>query len=215
MALDPLQMHIARIALALPEARTLALAGGGAMIVHGFVDRATKDIDLFTEMDAGEALTVAAALRTALMTAGFLIEQAAKPPHENRFIVIESASGHVVQVEIFPDGGRLHPRVVMDIGPVLHHDDLAADKTLALWARAEPRDFVDVVALREKYGGRRLLELAAEKDRGFTVPTFVDALRTIRRITPNRWQAAGVSAEQAAGIERTVETWCAELGDRS
>ena len=73
MALDPLQVYIARIALALalPEARTLALAGGGAMIVHGFVDRATKDIDLFTETDAGEALTVAAALRTALMTAGF------------------------------------------------------------------------------------------------------------------------------------------------
>jgi len=49
MALDPLQVHVARIALALPEARTLALAGGGAMIVHGFADRATKDIDLFTK----------------------------------------------------------------------------------------------------------------------------------------------------------------------
>jgi hypothetical protein len=72
-----------------------------------------------------------------------------------------------------------------------------------------------VVALREKYGGRRLLELAAEKDRGFTVPTFVDALRMIRRITANRWKAAGISAEQAAGIERTVENWCAELVDRS
>jgi hypothetical protein len=118
-------------------------------------------------------------------------------------------------VEIFPDGGRLQPRVVMDIGLVLHHDDIAADKTLALWARAEPRDFVDVVALREKYGGRRLLELAAEKDRGFTVPTFVYALRMIRRITANRWKAAGISAEQAAGIERTVENWCAELVDRS
>jgi hypothetical protein len=215
MALDPLQVHIARIALALPEARTLALAGGGAMIVHGFVDRATKDIDLFTEMDAGEALTVAAALRTALTTAGFLVQQATKPPHENRFIALEPTSGHAIQVEIFPDGGRLRPRVVMDIGPVLHHDDITADKTLALWARAEPRDFVDVVALREKYGGRRLLELAAEKDRGFTVPTFVDALRMIRRITPNRWKAAGISTERAAEIERIVENWCAELIDRS
>lgn len=215
MALDPLQVHIARIALALPEARTLALAGGGAMIVHGFVDRVTKDIDLFTEMDAGEASAVAAALRTTLMTAGFAIQKAAKPPHENRFVVFEPTSGHAVQVEIFPDGGRLQPRVVMDIGPVLHHDDIAADKTLALWARAEPRDFVDVAALREKYGGRRLLELAAEKDRGFTVSTFVDALRMIRRITSERWKAAGVSADQAARIERTVQGWCAELVDRS
>lgn len=181
--------------------------------MHGFVDRATKDIDLFTEVDTEEALTVAAALRTALMTTGFEIQEAAKPPHENRFVAFDPTSGHAVQVEIFPDGGRLQPRVVMDIGPVLHHDDIAADKTLALWARAEPRDFVDVVALREKYGGRRLLELAAEKDHGFTVPTFIDALRAIRRITLQRWEAAGVSAEQAARIEHTVEYWLTELID--
>src|SRR6266542_4370786 len=49
--LDPLQERIARTALALPEARTLALPGGGAMIAHGFVTRETKDIDLFTEID--------------------------------------------------------------------------------------------------------------------------------------------------------------------
>jgi hypothetical protein len=56
MPLDPLQERIARTALALPEARTLALAGGGAMIVHGFVARQTKDIDLFTEIDDAEAV---------------------------------------------------------------------------------------------------------------------------------------------------------------
>lgn len=50
MPLDPLRERIARIALALPQARTLAVAGGGAMIAHGFVARATKDIDLFTEI---------------------------------------------------------------------------------------------------------------------------------------------------------------------
>jgi hypothetical protein len=49
MPLDPLQDRIARIAGTLPEARTVALAGGGAMIVHGFVSRETKDVDLFTE----------------------------------------------------------------------------------------------------------------------------------------------------------------------
>jgi len=108
----------------------------------------------------------AAALRTALTTAGFEIQKAVKSPHENCFVVFEPTSGHVVQVEIFPDGGRLQPRVVMDIGTVLHRDDIAADKMLTLWARAEPHDFVGVVALREKYEGPRILELAAEKDRG-------------------------------------------------
>lgn len=58
MPLDPLQERIARTALTLPQLRTLALAGGGAMIVHGFVTRPTKDIDLFTEVDAQEARRV-------------------------------------------------------------------------------------------------------------------------------------------------------------
>jgi hypothetical protein len=70
MPLDPLQEHIARTALALPEAHTLALAGGGAMIVHGFVARETQDVDLFTEIDDGEAVLVAAALRKALQAEG-------------------------------------------------------------------------------------------------------------------------------------------------
>src|SRR5262245_22637634 len=66
MPLDPLQERIAQTALALPQSHTLALAGGGAMIVHGFVTRPTKDIDLFTEIDDHEARLVVAALRRTL-----------------------------------------------------------------------------------------------------------------------------------------------------
>jgi hypothetical protein len=156
---------LARIALALPEARTLALAGGGAMIVHGFVDRATHDVDFFTEIDADEATRVAQALRSRLVDDGFVIKPATRPPHENRFVAADPVSGAEVLVEILPDGGRLRPRTVLDIGPVLHRDDLAADKTLALWGRAEPRDFVDVLALRSVYGGAELLRLAAKGPR--------------------------------------------------
>jgi hypothetical protein len=63
MALDSLQEQIIRTALGRSDARTLALAGGGAMIAHGLVDRATRDVDLFTEIDPAEAVQVAAALR--------------------------------------------------------------------------------------------------------------------------------------------------------
>jgi hypothetical protein len=66
MPLDALQERITRTALALPQTRAFALAGGSAMIAHGFVSRATKDIDLFTEIDDTEAVQVATALRDAL-----------------------------------------------------------------------------------------------------------------------------------------------------
>jgi hypothetical protein len=79
MPLDPLQERIARTALALPQARTLALAGGGAMIVHGFVTRTTKDIDLFTEVDNTEAVQVSAALRQALREQGLVTRDGSSP----------------------------------------------------------------------------------------------------------------------------------------
>jgi hypothetical protein len=141
MPLDSLQKRIIRTALALPQARTLALAGGCAVIVHGLVDHSTCDVDLFTERDADEALELRAALRAVLAE--------------------------------------------------------AADKMLALWGRAEPRDFLDVVMLRGRYDGARLLELAAEKDRGFTLATFRESLGPISRISPQRWAAAGIDKHRA------------------
>ena len=45
--------------------------------------------------------------------------------------------------------------------------DLAADKVLALEARAEARDFIDFAALAERFTLAELCALAAEKDGGF------------------------------------------------
>jgi len=112
MPLDPLQDRIARTALALPEASALALAGGGAMIAHGFVNRVTKDIDLFTEIDDQEALQVTAALREALHRQGLIIGDTERPPADHRFVTVDPASGAECTVEVFPDGG-LHRRVTV------------------------------------------------------------------------------------------------------
>lgn len=181
------------------------------MLAHGIVDRVTKDVDLFTDRDADEAVRLAAALRTALAARGYRIEPAARPPHENRFVAIDPATAEAVQIEVFPDGGRLHPPVQLDVGPVLHPDDLAADKLLAMWGRGEPRDFVDVVALLERYPADRLLELAASKDRGFGPDSFVHAIGAIDRVTPARWAAAGIEPARAARVRETILAWREQL----
>jgi hypothetical protein len=93
---------------------------------------------------------------------------AERPPLDHRFVTVDPATGAECTVEVFADGGRLHDRVTLDLGPVLHPDDLAADKMLALWGRARPRDFFDVAALIDGYGYERLLELSEAKDSGFT-----------------------------------------------
>lgn len=196
-----------RVALALPEARSLALAGGGAMLAHGFVDRLTKDVDLFTDRDNGEALAVVAALRKALAEAGLTVSDSPVPPQAHRFVAGDPATGRSCAVDVFADGGRLRDRAVLDVGPALHADDLVADKVLALWGRARPRDCVDVAALLSRFGPRRLLELAAEKDSGFTITTFVEALGAIGRLTPDDWADDEVPPATAAASRRLLAEW--------
>jgi hypothetical protein len=209
--LDPLQDLIVRTASNLPEAHTIALAGGGAMIAHGFVDRATQDVDLFTEIDDDEARHVCAALRAALRDRGLDSRDADRPPADHRFVAVDPADGSECIVEVFADGGRLQPRVMLDVGPVLHPDDLAADKVLALWGRARPRDFYDVHALMRRYTPESLLRLAASKDAGFSTETFLDALNAIKRLTDADWAEDGIGADSVPLLKSFFAEWRAGL----
>jgi hypothetical protein len=203
--LDPLHDRIVRLAAQLPETRTVALAGGGAMLAHDLVDRLTQEVDLFTDRDAEEAVAVAAALRGALSAQGWDVRPAPRPPHENRFVAIDRDTGRRVQVEVFSDGGRLKPPVHLGVGPVLHRDDLAADKVLAMWGRGEPRDFLDV------YEDRQLFHLAASKDRGLTPPLLAEALRGVRRLRSIDWEDAGIEPEQARHVTERISGWREQL----
>ena len=66
--------------------------------------------------------------------------------------------------------------------PLLSGEELAVDKLLALFGRAEARDFVDLMAVADRYGLERLLDLVAEKDRGFDAKLFVEMLNRIDRL---------------------------------
>ncbi len=50
--------------------------------------------------------------------------------------------------------------------PLLSGEELAVDKLLALFGRAEARDLVDLMAVADHYGLERLLDLAAESRSG-------------------------------------------------
>ncbi|HET9254876.1 MAG TPA: nucleotidyl transferase AbiEii/AbiGii toxin family protein [Pseudonocardiaceae bacterium] len=120
-------------------------------------------------------------------------------------------TGDECVVEVFADGGRLHDRVTLDLGPVLHPDDLAADKMLALGGRARPRDFFDVAALIDRYGRDRLLELAMAKDNGFTRETFIDALHAITRLSNADWAEDGINSDDTQRLRADFDTWRSQL----
>jgi hypothetical protein len=67
------------------------------------------------------------------------------------------------------------------MGPTLAPEELAGRKVIALFDRAEARDFVDVYALARRYDQGNLLSWAAEIDPGFLMPVFVQMLARLDR----------------------------------
>jgi len=86
VSLDPLHEQIARIAFALPEAGQAALAGGGAMLALGLVDRPTQDVDLFTP-DPAEVTRLTDALAVALRAEGAQVRVDRRGPGFTRLAV--------------------------------------------------------------------------------------------------------------------------------
>jgi hypothetical protein len=177
VTLRPLQVQIAQTVARLPEARGFALAGGGALVVLGVVDRPTQDLDFFaTSPEAVDAL--APAVEQALVAAGLSVEARRRVPGFTQFVVADSSSSTLVDLSW---DARLRPTQATEVGPVLATDELAADKTLALLGRAEARDFVDVYRLRATYSREQLADLARQKDRGFDLEMFASALDGMSR----------------------------------
>jgi hypothetical protein len=176
--LSPFQEEIARLLSALPEADGFALAGGAALIARGIVERRTGDLDFFgRESTAVDEL--APALVRAAAAAGMRVIRVRDTPG---FVRLElSRRTERCEVDLGYDA-RLWPLQQSSLGPTISDDEMAADKTLALFGRAAARDYIDVHALARRYSQEQLLELAAAKDRGFSPDHLADALGAIDRL---------------------------------
>ena len=204
MSLDPLHEQIARLAFSLPEADQVALAGGGAMLAHNLVERPTQDIDLFTPQPA-EATRLADALAEALRNSGALVEVDRRGPEFSR-LMVTMPDGRSVAIEIARDA-RIRKAAHLGFGPVLHLDEVAADKTLALFGRAAARDLVDVHALSRRYTLDQLCALAAEKDSGFNHLVLADALNAAAAHADAAFTELGLSREAVASLRNWASNW--------
>jgi hypothetical protein len=147
----------------LPEAAGFALAGGAALIVTGIVERETDDLDFFGR-EAAAVNRLAPAFEHAAQRAGMTVARVVDAPGFVRFEV--TRGNERCEVDLGYDA-RLWPLQQTALGPTIGDEELAADKTLALFGRAAARDFVEEA---------RLVELASAKDLGFSPAYLADAL---------------------------------------
>ncbi len=157
--LTDLQRRIALAVSQVVQGEGFALAGGAALIFQGVVDRRTRDLDFFA-VDATAVNRVGPEVETALRSKGMTVITRVDAPG---FMRLEVSEGDETCEVDFGSDARLRPVIETELGPMIASEELAADKTLALFGRAAARDFVDVFALSETFGQDRLLELAAEK----------------------------------------------------
>lgn len=179
--LTPLQVQVAEIIKRLPESEGFALAGAGALMVQGLIHRTTRDLDYFTT-----------------------------PGEAGAFVRIEvSGESDRCEIDLAVDYRAL-PAEPSEYGPTLAVRELAANKVLAVFDRAEARDFLDLAELTAQFELRALMELASEKDRGFDTA----GSRTVCRLSTDSRRLTSVWKTPSMNVS---ERWslCGETSSRA
>ena len=211
--MDPFHERLARIALGVAAQYGFCLAGGYAVQAHGFVERMSKDVDLFTTMSAvADFPTAEADVVGALRAEGFGVTVERDGPTFARLAVTDPVSGSATILELGADW-RAHPPVTLAIGPVLHPADAVANKLCALFGRAEVRDYVDVhgVLADGRFTGEELLRMAADHDPGFDTDMFAEALRAVRRLPASAFEPYKLTPDEVEALTGRLLGWAEEI----
>ncbi|GIF22191.1 hypothetical protein BJ973_002516 [Actinoplanes tereljensis] len=210
MRFEDFYRDVARVALAVADKHGFVLGGGVAWLVNGLVARPTEDVDLFTDT-AGGVTAAAGEVTAALRENGYRVLReegdelfAGMDEDIQEFVV--SRDGRALRLTLCRLDRHRAP-VVMDLGPVMHLDDLVATKVAALVNRREVRDYIDVAAALERYPLDRILELAHAVDPALDPADIADAGRYLDRLDDTRFTLYGLDAPQIAELRARLAAW--------
>ncbi|GIG91871.1 hypothetical protein Pen02_68070 [Plantactinospora endophytica] len=135
--MDPVHLRLAEIGLRVAARYGFALAGGFAVQAHGILDRPSEDIDLFTAWERRDDFAAAVdAVIDGYRDGGYSVEVTQRFDTFARLAVTDpTRPAQPYKVELAANWRALPP-VMMDVGPVLHADDVVAGKMSALYTRA-------------------------------------------------------------------------------
>jgi hypothetical protein len=148
--LSPIQVIVVRTIAPHLENSDFALVGGAALISLGLINRRTDDLDFF-----GSEISVFSEripdIERDLRAQGFDVSYKRRSPQFVRFEV--SRGGEATEVDFALDA-RLFPAEIGVLSPTLSSLELGVDKVLAVFGRAEARDFSDLAALSTQHSAR-------------------------------------------------------------
>ena len=206
---DPFLAEIARPALAAARTYGFALGGGNALVLHGLINRPTEDVDLFTDRDGG-IRAAAGLVQAALHQAGLEVKEVKDETDLSG--VIYGLDGHFIQLEVIRDDRiarlslsslpRRHHPVVMEIGPVMHLDDLVTSKTAAIINRREVRDYIDTAAFLATHTPEDLIAQARRVDPGIQDEDIRMVSQILDRIPDAAFAEYQIAAADVAALRQ-------------
>jgi Nucleotidyl transferase AbiEii toxin, Type IV TA system len=219
---DEFQTTVTRVALQAAADHGFALAGGNALAAHGIISRPTHDVDLFAA-EPGAVGEAAGPVADALAAAGLTVTPVEAT--EDLGEVFYGFSQEMAEWEVSGGGqavrlqlvrfDRSRPAVMMDVGPVLHPDDLVGSKVAAMATRAEARDYADVAAALASYSREELVALAHRADPDLADEELAEAMQVLDAPVMGEVLAREFSAEQVRGIRAAFDAWPRTAGPQA
>lgn len=201
--LTPFQIDVARAFFDLPTSAGFLLAGGGALVAQRLTARPTQDLDFFTSHNQGDVSLAVTGLVAAADQRGWNVEILQQTDTFTR-LVISGAERLLIDLAVDSPPGQ--PPTASFVGPTYAPTELAGRKVIALFDRAEARDFADCYVLADRFGKAELLERAADIDAGFDPQIFAQMLRTLRRFADTE-----IPADNPDAIRAFFTAWADEL----
>jgi len=206
--LDPsdFQIAVAQVFFGLNASEGYIVAGGAGLLASELISRPTEDLDLFASAPADTVARARNSFVKALDRRGWDHSFLVDSPTFCRLIV--RAAHDEVLVDLALDSPPTASPVMTVLGPTLAPLELAGRKLLALFGRAEARDFADVYVLVQRFGKAVLLEQADDLDVGFDRSVLGQMMRTLNRFDDDEIPMA---PDQVGDVRTFFAEWAAEL----
>ena len=208
--LTPLQLETLRLFFELPESKGFLLAGGAALVAQELTKRPTHDLDFFSAPGIASVPRAQEAVERAGTQRGWRVERIQDTDTFCRLQI--NGMDEVLIVDLAVDVAPRHGTITTDLGPSFTPEELAGRKTLALFDRAEARDFTDVYQLAQRFGRAELLARAAEIDQGFDPGVLATMMRTLSRFSDDELPVQDIDVVQ---LRAYFVDWARELDESS
>jgi hypothetical protein len=185
MPVTPFQSEVLAV-LAANRSEESHFAGGLVLNATSDSARYSHDFDIFQET-AAEVSRASEADSASLRAAGFNVEPTRAWEKDSSFRkAIVRRGGQSVEVDWAADSAFRFFPIERDpvLGWKLHLFDMATNKALALCARTETRDYVDIVELNGIYPLPAICWAACGKDPGFSPLSLLKMMRRFARVDP-------------------------------